>query len=81
LITRVNTHIELKTAKMKLNQKNAELKQVNATKDKIFSIITHDLKDLFNVLLGFSEELMVNMNIDASGKKDIKVIQQVSQQG
>ncbi len=81
MITRVNTHIELKTAKMKLNQKNAELKQVNATKDKIFSIITHDLKDLFNVLLGFSEELMVNMNIDASGKKDIKVIQQVSQQG
>jgi len=81
LITRVNTHIELKTAKMKLKQKIAELKQVNATKDKIFSVITHDLKDLFNVLLGFSEELMINMNIAAYEKKDIKVIQQISQQG
>ena len=77
LITRVNTHLELKTAK--LNQKVAELKQANATKDKIFSIITHDLKDLFNVLLGFSEELM--MNIDVSEKKDIQVIQRISQQG
>ncbi len=81
LITRVNTHLELKTAKMKLNQKVAELKQANATKDKIFSIITHDLKDLFNVLLGFSEELMINMNIDVSEKKDIQVIQRISQQG
>ncbi len=81
LITRVNTHLDLKTAKIKLSQKITELKQANATKDKIFSIITHDLKDLFNVLLGFSEELMINMNIDVSEKKDIQIIQQISQQG
>jgi two-component system sensor histidine kinase/response regulator len=57
LITRVNTHLELKAAKEALSEKVDELKQANATKDKFFAIIAHDLINPFNALLAFSSIL------------------------
>lgn len=51
---------ELLVQKESLITMNKELNDLNATKDKFFSIIAHDIKNPFNAVLGFTELLMEN---------------------
>jgi signal transduction histidine kinase len=57
LLARVRTHLELRHAKKQVEESNRQLKEVNATKDKFFSIIAHDLRSPFQGLIGASQYL------------------------
>ncbi len=49
-----------KEAERKLKDYAAELKELNATKDRFFSIISHDLKSPFTGLIGMTQEFKEN---------------------
>lgn len=53
-------NMQLELANKELVESERNLQRLNATKDKFFSIIAHDLKNPFNALLGFSETLNQN---------------------
>ncbi|MBN1650375.1 MAG: hypothetical protein JW857_03550 [Bacteroidales bacterium] len=51
---------ELRVTVAKLRQLTDELDIANTTKSKLFSIIGYDLKNPFNVILGYANELMTD---------------------
>ncbi|MFO7827506.1 MAG: PAS domain S-box protein [Bacteroidales bacterium] len=64
-------------AEEKLNDKNIQLEELVKTKDKLLSVIAHDLKDPFNVLIGFSD-LILEQYDDLSDKDKIRYVQQIN---
>lgn len=65
LLARISTHLELKISR-------EALKELNATKDKFFSIIAHDLKNPLQGLLSSSEVLYKFYEaFDESKKKEL----------
>ncbi len=51
LLSRVMTHLALKHSRDLINQQKKRLEEVNATKNRFFSILAHDLKSPFSTLI------------------------------
>ena len=67
IITDIN---QKKQYEIQLKENERKLKELNTTKDKLFSIIAHDVKNPFNAILGFSA--LLKNNLDSYSKEEIR---------
>jgi len=68
VLVRIRTHLSIRKLQRQVLEKNLELRELNASKDKFFSILAHDLRTPMSVFLSFSNLLN---KIDKMNKKEL----------
>lgn len=71
-VSKRRSNQQLKASNETVQRQNVQLQELNATKDKFFSIISHDLKGPLNSLSSFSG-LLIN-HTDKLSKEDIQML-------
>ncbi|QSE98537.1 ATP-binding protein [Fulvivirga lutea] len=62
-----NTQLEIQ--KEQIKNKSEELEELNATKDKMFSVVSHDMRSPLHSLLAFSD--LVTKHYDSMSKEEV----------
>ncbi|MBK7868028.1 MAG: PAS domain-containing sensor histidine kinase [Ignavibacteriales bacterium] len=62
ILTVLRNITERMESEQNIREMNRILGELNTTKDKLFSIIAHDLRNQFNVLISFSDILLKDIN-------------------
>jgi CheY-like chemotaxis protein/two-component sensor histidine kinase len=78
LIARASTHLEIKKSRDLIKKQNDELKILNASKDKFFSIISHDLKGPYSGLLGLTNMIVAEPET-YTFEEVIEIVQKLNQ--
>ncbi|KPA17443.1 Response regulator receiver sensor signal transduction histidine kinase [Candidatus Magnetomorum sp. HK-1] len=71
VLMRITTHLTIQHQKKELNDLNQKLMASNATKDKFFSIIAHDMRSAFTPMVGYSD-LLIRAAEELENKKILK---------
>lgn len=72
------TNMQLQEVIQQLRDSEIQLKEINNTKDKFFSIIAHDLKNPFNAMMGFSN-LLKNEYSSLSNEERLEYINTIGE--
>ncbi len=64
---------KIKEAEEEISKQRDHLKELNAAKDKFFSIIAHDLKNPFSVLLSVTEALLEGFSQMSDKEKNVAI--------
>jgi len=67
----------LSSQALTLEENNEQLKNLNSTKNKLFSIISHDLRSPFHIILGF-QSLLVRKYNEFSDNERLKMLRQLN---
>ncbi len=71
VLARVNAHLTIRKQQQHIQKQNKQLQELNASKDKFFSLIAHDLKSPFVSFLAFAHILE---HLDEMGKDEFEEI-------